>query len=494
MYWLTSPHSLSSIFMKLRTINFSYRLMIFTALGTMVGECDTTSETPEELKALQKMRTQALTSVVGPYRKLNDKYIELLTKLKADPSLTGNEESLDAIDQEIAILENGENIFLSSTSEPKIEKLREHYMNQVRKMSPAMEASVRKIEEGYATNLYQLMNKLGAAEKIIAASETQKLRDQFLKVWNARRDDPEYLIVSVPPLPQKNGAEQAVPVIKTKDFPIGNDQVIPCCWIKPGKFTIGAEESELGARPGDRTANVTISRGFWMARTETTQMQWQALIADNPSDNQGAKYPVETVDWKYVSYFITKANAAAPAGFRYDLPTEAEWEYACRAGETTAFHNGKDPSSEQEECRHLDKVGWYNGNSNGVTHVVGQKLPNAWGLYDMHGNVWEWCSDYFSYPPKYEEIDPKGPDSGSDRVIRSGSFRHPVREARAAHRLNFNPLIGYKTIGFRMIVRQVEDDDEESSSKSVATLDGETDCFYIPLPQKAEEADEEGGN
>jgi formylglycine-generating enzyme required for sulfatase activity len=480
--------------MKFRTINFSYRLMIVAALGTMVCKSDTNSDAPDELKALQKIRTQALTSAVDPYRKLNDKYLELLTKLKADPSLTGNEEALEAIDQEIAILENGENIFLSSTSEPKIEKLREHYMNQVRKMAPAMEASVRKIEEGYAANLYQLMNKLGAAEKIIAASETQKQRDQFLKVWNTRRDDPKYLLVSVPPLPKKNGAEQAVPVIKTKDFPIGNDQVIPCCWIKSGKFTIGAEESELGARPGDRTAKVTISRGFWMARTETTQKQWQALIADNPSDNQGAKYPVETVDWKYVSYFITKANAAAPAGFRYDLPTEAEWEYACRAGETTAFHNGKDPSSEQEECRHLDKVGWYNGNSNGVTHVVGQKLPNAWGLYDMHGNVWEWCSDYFSYPPKYEEIDPKGPDAGSDRVIRSGSFRHPVREARAAHRLNFNPLIGYKTIGFRMVVRQVEVDDEESSSKIVATLDGETDCFYIPLPQKAEEADDAGGN
>ena len=195
--------------MKLRTTNFSYRLMIVAALGTMVCKSDTTSDAPDELKALQKIRTQALTSAVDPYRKLNDKYLELLTKLKADPSLTGNEEALEAIDQEIAILENGENIFLSSTSEPKIEKLREHYMNQVRKMAPAMEASVRKIEEGYAANLYQLMNKLGAAEKIIAASETQKQRDQFLKVWNSRRDDPEYLIVSVPPLPQKNGAKDA---------------------------------------------------------------------------------------------------------------------------------------------------------------------------------------------------------------------------------------------------------------------------------------------
>lgn len=133
--------------MKLRTANFAYRLMIFAALGTMVGECDTANQTPDELKALQKIRTQALTSAIDPYRKLNDKYRELLTKLKADPSLTGNEEALEAIDQEIAILDHGENVFLSTTSEPKIEKLREHYMNQVRKMAPAMEASVRKIEE-----------------------------------------------------------------------------------------------------------------------------------------------------------------------------------------------------------------------------------------------------------------------------------------------------------------------------------------------------------
>ena len=468
--------------------------MIFTALGTMVGECDTTTETPEELKALQKIRTQALTSVVDPYRKLNDKYLELLTKLKADPSLTGNEEALEAIDQEIAILENGENIFLSSTSEPKIEKLREHYMNQVRKMAPAMEASVRKIEEGYAANLYQLMNKLGAAEKIIAASETQKQRDQFLKVWNARRDDPEYLIVSVPPLPQKKGAKDAAPTLKSKAFSIGNNQTIPCCWIKPGKFEMGAPPSELGASPWDKTTKVTISRGFWMARTETTQEQWIAVMGKNPSHNQGDDYPVENIDWMHTRQFIQAANAHAPKGFRYDLPTDAEWEYACRAGSTTAFHSGKNPTSEKAECKNLDKVGWYDHNSDRESHPVAQKLPNAWGLYDMHGNLWEWCADFFEKAPEHDSVDPKGPAQGTGRVIRSGSFTHTVREARSGNRYFFNPYGYYKTIGFRIVVRQVEGDDENSGSKVVTTLDGETDCFYIPRPQKLDVVDEAGGN
>lgn len=472
--------------MKCMNAKLSIVALSVAACFCSVGQSQSESSLPEECIALQKVRAQALGKVVAPYRMLNDKYHELLTKLKSDPELATNEEAQEAIDEELGLMENSENLFLASSDEPKIEKLREQYLNQVRKMAPAMEAAVSKIEEGYSANLYQLMNNLGAAEKIIAASETQKVRDQFLKIWNARRDDPDYLLVSVPPLAKKDAAPGAESKVKIRSFPIGNDAEIPCCWIPPGTFTIGADPSEIGAREGDRKAKVTISRGFWMARTETTQKQWLALISDNRSHHQGALRPVENVDWNYVLHFITKASKAAPEGYRYDFPTEAEWEYACRAGETTAFHNGKNPSSEEDECRHLDKVGWYNQNSGGETHIVAQKLPNAWGLYDMHGNVWEWCSDYFSHPPKYDEIDPKGPKFGEGRVIRSGSFRHPVREARAAHRLPFNPLIGYRTIGFRMVVRKIEEDGAEKA-KPTSGLDGETDFFFIPRSTKPEE-------
>ena len=458
--------------------------MIFAALGTMVGECDTANQTPDELKALQKIRTQALTSAIDPYRKLNDKYRELLTKLKADPSLTGNEEALEAIDEEISMLVNGENVFLSTTSEPKIEKLREHYMNQVRKMAPAMEASVRKIEEGYAANLYQLMNKLGAAEKIIAASETQKQRDQFLKVWKERAADPEYLLVSVPPPPMKNGVEDANPQLKTRAFPISDDEEITCCWIKPGKFLMGALPTELGAKDEDRTFPITFTRGFWMARTETTQEQWSALMDTNPSHHQGDDLPIENIDWSRAMSFINAANISAPEGYRYDLPNEAEWEYACRAGTTTALNSGKNATSDTQECRNLDKLGWYLQNSGGFSHPVAKKAPNEWGLYDMHGNVWEWCSDYFAATPNYDAINPKAFNQGGTRVMRGGSFTNTVRDARSANRFFYVPHGFTRTIGFRMVVRKIEEDGEESA-KTTLGLDGETDCFYIPRSPKA---------
>ena len=118
---------------------------------------------------------------------------------------------------------------------------------------------------------------------------------------------------------------------------------------------------------------------------------------------------------------VAKASGKLPEGYEFTLPTEAQWEYACRAGTTTALNSGKNLSNE-EKCPEMDEVGWYDGNSDEMTHPVGQKKPNAWGLYDMHGNVWEWCLDWKGDYPETTVVDPTGPDTGMSRVLRSGSW------------------------------------------------------------------------
>jgi formylglycine-generating enzyme required for sulfatase activity len=135
-----------------------------------------------------------------------------------------------------------------------------------------------------------------------------------------------------------------------------------------------------------------------------------------------------------------------PQGYKFSLPTEAQWEYACRAGTTTALNNGRD----------LDKVGWYEKNSGRSTHPVGKKKPNAWGFYDMHGNVCEWCRDWYEYSYNGDETDPKGPSSGSDRVYRGGSWFNIAGRCRAANRNRDSPSIRYFNLGFRLAIAPVQ--------------------------------------
>ncbi|MFM7976377.1 MAG: formylglycine-generating enzyme family protein, partial [Pirellula sp.] len=223
--------------------------------------------------------------------------------------------------------------------------------------------------------------------------------------------------------------------------------------IPKGTFMMGSPESEE-ARVGDETQHeVTISKDYYLGVYEVTQAQYEKVIGNNPSCFQGEKikgsssnHPVEEVSWDDAVAFCKKLSdlpEEKKAGRVYRLPTEAQWEYACRASSKTAY------SFDDEEGL-LPEHGWFNRNSSDRTHTVGLLEPNAWGLYDMHGNVWEWCSDWYGDYPKGSLSDPTGPREGSVRVNRGGSWPDEVATCRSGDRVSSDPSNRYGNVGFRL--------------------------------------------
>jgi formylglycine-generating enzyme required for sulfatase activity len=178
-------------------------------------------------------------------------------------------------------------------------------------------------------------------------------------------------------------------------------------WIPAGTFIMGSPDSDPDARGNEKPAHrVTISKPFYIGKYPVTQAQWEAVMGENPSRFKGdLNRPVEQVSWDDVQAFIRKINEREST-FPCRLPTEAEWEYACRAGTTARYSFGDDE-------RQLGDYAWYDENAGGKTHPVGQRKPNAWGLYDMHGNVWEWMQDRYGDYPSGAVTDPAGPDPGA---------------------------------------------------------------------------------
>jgi hypothetical protein len=198
-------------------------------------------------------------------------------------------------------------------------------------------------------------------------------------------------------------------------------------WCPPGTFVMGSSETEPGRENGEGPqTTVTLTHGFWMAETEVTQAQWRAVMGTDPSDSAGDDLPVERVTWHGAMKFCERLSASTSRTLT--LPTEAQWEYACRAESTTAYHSG-----ETEED--LAGTGWHGGNADGKTRPVAMKSANAWGLFDMHGNVWEWCLDgNADVLPGGSVTDPTGVPTSVGEVNRRGSRRTPPRLLRPASR------------------------------------------------------------
>ena len=243
-------------------------------------------------------------------------------------------------------------------------------------------------------------------------------------------------------------------------------------FIPPGTFRMGSPPGEVDrvSDEGPQTA-VTISRGFWMGKYLVTQADYQTLIGVNPSFFNGVNWngysnvdygtdltrPVESMSWNGATNYcalLTQQERTAgriPTNCLYRLPTEAEWEYACRAWTSTRFSYGDDPG-----YANLTNYAWYGIQRavGGVSHPVGQKLPNPWGLYDVHGNVWEWCQDGYDTYPGGIAFDPQGPSTTGyfGRVIRGGYFGNTANFCRSASRLNDPPDYSGGVIGFRIVL------------------------------------------
>ncbi len=227
-------------------------------------------------------------------------------------------------------------------------------------------------------------------------------------------------------------------------------------WLKPGTFILGSRADEPGrlSIEGPQTV-VTLTKGFWMGAHEVTQGEYLKVVGSNPSAFTGdANRPVELVSWNNATNYCRvptlseRTAGRLPAGWGYRLPTEAEWEYACRTGaRTTRFGYGDDVSGAA-----LINYAWYSVNSGNTTHPVEQKLANPWGLMDMHGNVWEWCQDFYDTYPGGSVSDPTGPVTGIDRVLRGGGWGDAAGDCRSAQRLDFNPSVTYIIIGFRVVL------------------------------------------
>ena len=203
----------------------------------------------------------------------------------------------------------------------------------------------------------------------------------------------------------------------------------------------------MGRDNDEQQHRVTLTKGFYMQTTEVTQGQWRVVMLNNPSyfKNCGDNCPVESISWDDCQKFIHKLNKLE-GGNKYRLPTESEWEYACRAGRTTKFCFGDSGNSM------LDEYAWHNDNSLQKTHSVAQKKPNDWCLYDMHGNVWEWCQDWKVDYPSEHIINPKSPLFGSVRVVRGGSwYNDGNRYCRAANRRFRSPEFMNDSLGFRLV-------------------------------------------
>jgi len=238
-------------------------------------------------------------------------------------------------------------------------------------------------------------------------------------------------------------AAEALGLPVTAEIDLGKGVTLKMAFIPPGEFLMGSPDGEEGRCDTEGPQHsVEIRNGFYIGTYPATQRQWQGVTGSNPSEFRGEENPVEQVSWHECQEFIQKLNLRCNAELR--LPTEAEWEYACRAGTATRFYSGDSDSG-------LGEVAWYGANSGRKTHPAGQKRPNAWGVYDMHGNVWEWCQSLYKPYPYRADDGRETLTASGDRMLRGGSWFFRASICRSACRISYDPVSRPGIFGFRPV-------------------------------------------
>jgi formylglycine-generating enzyme required for sulfatase activity len=313
---------------------------------------------------------------------------------------------------------------------------------------PPAAKKVEELEETVCIQLAEWLlsvsDKSSPADKGILLGRAKACCERYLEVHTAEdvgRLKGKMLLEKVEKAIEKAGG----PLPKALTLDLGKGVTMKLILIPAGKFMMGSPDNEKGRDPREGPQReVTITKPFCMGATEVTQAQYEAVAGKNPSSLKGPHRPADQAQWDNAVEFCKKLSDKS--GKKVRLPTEAEWEYTCRAGTKTRFSFGDDDTD-------LHDYAWYAANSESKTHPVGQKKPNAWGLYDMLGNVWEWCSDYHGEPYAIaKNVDPKGPGSGSHHVLRGGSWIDGSQYCRSAYRHGHVPGFPYSSYGFRVVV------------------------------------------
>jgi formylglycine-generating enzyme required for sulfatase activity len=297
----------------------------------------------------------------------------------------------------------------------------------------------------------ELQNRIRERDEAIRQAELEKQRERHKRTEEIRSETQK-----------KSDTAQAEPK-QSLVFDIGDGVSIDMVYIPAGNFRMGSPKNETGLWKEEVPAHRVELDGFWMSKFPVTQAQYHAIMESNPSNFQkkivlskgflgfgrdvkkeiNPNHPVEKVSWNDAMEFCRKLSDRT--GKSFTLPTEAQWEYACRAGTTTRYYFG-------DVASHLGEYAWYSENSNRQTHPVGQKKPNAWALYDMHGNVWEWCLDWYGSYKAATNRNPSGPGSGSYRVARGGGWSGNAGGCQSTNRGRGAPSITYLFLGFRIVM------------------------------------------
>ena len=311
-----------------------------------------------------------------------------------------------------------------------------------------VEAGTELLKQATAALKDAASKALTAENAVKAAPIIARLERDIAQKKKFRAEDTlaelEKLIPADPRMAGLGRRVAAIPGLKRSlTLDLGGGVKMDLVLIRPGSFKMGSEKSD-DEKP---VHEVTITKPFYIGKHEVTQEQWEAAMDGNPSYFKGKTNPVERVSWTDCQGFLKKLKPKL-TGLSPGLPTEAEWEYACRAGSTTAYCFG-------DNDKDLGDYAWYNPNSNNRTHPVGKKKPNAWGLYDMHGNLSEWCRDWYdkAYYAESPKEDPAGLATGSGRVLRGGSWRRDAAYCRSASRYDYGPANQGDSSGFRVVLR-----------------------------------------
>ena len=431
----TLPHMIS--FVKVHSISYLFTIAGRLLLGSLVLAVVIGHSTAEglkpipELDALNQKRLAALETEQQPIAKLATQYQEALEKQKATFQKAGNLDGVMAADAELEHVRAGDDSD-GKLQNPTLISLKKAYTDQKSKLTEQVSPRLIAVERAHADGLEKIVTQLTQAGRLEDAKFVRNLKDAFVQNVKAR-------------LPRIAEPVAAAPVIRPgtlKEFEIKPGVKITMCWIPPGEFTMGSDNERNAT-----SHKVTLTQGFWLGQTEVTMEQWQAIMGNDKHFKGDPKLPVQLCwnnicgDESQTSGFLGKINNPK-SKFRFDLPTEAQWEYACRAGD------------KENNISDLDGVAWFKDNSDGIPHPVGQKKANLWGVHDMIGNVSEWCSDY-NGEYSSDTVDPTGPATGDKRAIRGSDCNTEAAECRYAKRGWLPPFQNRPLRGFRLACRPV---------------------------------------